>query len=229
MLRPEPPYQRIFFDCDSTLARIEGIDELARRAGLYEALAPLSAQAMDGRIALESIFHDRLERLRPDRATLEWLGQLYIDCIVPGAAETIRCLRALAKPVHIVSAGLKPAVLKLADLIGIPADQVHAVDVRFDAAGRYAGYDQQSPLTRRGGKRVCCEHLLQQGESGVIVGDGITDQEAECPRIAFIGYGGVVHRAPVAAKARVYVDTPDLRAVLPMLLAPEEYRLCEPL
>ena len=40
------PFDRIFFDCDSTLSRVEGIDELAQRVGLIEAIAPLTRAAM---------------------------------------------------------------------------------------------------------------------------------------------------------------------------------------
>jgi len=38
----------ICFDCDSTLSRIEGIDELARRVGMGEEMSKLTDLAMNG-------------------------------------------------------------------------------------------------------------------------------------------------------------------------------------
>jgi phosphoserine phosphatase len=38
-------FAAVCFDCDSTLSRIEGIDELARRAGLEQEIAPLTDAA----------------------------------------------------------------------------------------------------------------------------------------------------------------------------------------
>ena len=39
----------IFFDCDSTLSSIEGIDELARLRGVEERIVTLTNAAMDGK------------------------------------------------------------------------------------------------------------------------------------------------------------------------------------
>ncbi|MBT4147320.1 MAG: haloacid dehalogenase, partial [Gammaproteobacteria bacterium] len=44
----------IFFDCDSTLSEIEGIDELAERAGCGAEMAALTNAAMNGEVSLES-------------------------------------------------------------------------------------------------------------------------------------------------------------------------------
>ena len=47
-----PRFNAVCFDCDSTLSRIEGIDELGRNAGCEAEIAELTNAAMDGKIAL---------------------------------------------------------------------------------------------------------------------------------------------------------------------------------
>ena len=45
----------VCFDCDSTLSKIEGIDELGRQSGLYDELVGLTNAAMNGELALEDV------------------------------------------------------------------------------------------------------------------------------------------------------------------------------
>jgi hypothetical protein len=42
------PYDKVVFDCDSTLTKIEGIDELAKLKGKYKAVKTLTNKAMCG-------------------------------------------------------------------------------------------------------------------------------------------------------------------------------------
>ncbi|HVS08942.1 MAG TPA: hypothetical protein VMS76_03640, partial [Planctomycetota bacterium] len=74
-----PPYGTIAFDCDSTLATIEGIDELAAIAGATpESVERLTAQAMSGELALEEVYARRLELVRPTRDHVDALGRRYV-------------------------------------------------------------------------------------------------------------------------------------------------------
>ena len=145
-------FDTICFDCDSTLSKIEGIDELARRVGLGDELAKLSEAAMNGEGALEEIYGKRLELIKPNRAAIDWVAQLYIDELVEGTVEVFATLAANHKNVHIISGGLLPAILPLAKLHHVPFDNVHAVDVYFAENGDYAGYEIDSPLARNGFK-----------------------------------------------------------------------------
>src|SRR5512141_938779 len=107
---PAVSFRLIFFDCDSTLTTIEGIDELARLSGQYDHIADLTRRAMDGEIKLEEVFAARLELLRPTRADLHHIAVAYREAIVPDAKETIAALRFAGCRVYIVSGGLLPAV-----------------------------------------------------------------------------------------------------------------------
>jgi phosphoserine phosphatase len=211
-------YEVICFDCDSTLSRIEGIDELARRYGLFEQVAALTDAAMNGELTLDEVYSKRLELIKPDQAAIDWLAQLYIDEMVEGVVETVNTLHAQHKTVHIISGGLRQAILPLAEKLGIPEQRVHAVDVLLDEQGNYVDFARQSPLAVNGGKATVCRELRLSHAALVMVGDGKTDLEAKQAGAFMIGFGGVVSRPIVQQQADVFVNEPSLTAVLAYVL-----------
>ena len=207
----------ICFDCDSTLSKIEGIDELARRVGLGEEMSKLTDLAMNGVVPLEAVYERRLSLIRPDQAGIDWLADLYIAEIVDGVKDVFAALLAQDKTVHIISGGLRQAILPLADFLGLPESHVHAVDIYFNEDGSYRNYDLDSPLARTGGKAVVVGSLKAQG-SLVMIGDGKTDLEAKQAGATVLGFGGVVDRAIVRELADFYTTEPSLLAVLEHIL-----------
>ncbi len=214
------PYRLVLFDCDSTLTRIEGVDELARMQGRESEISALTTAAMEGRMALEDVYGRRLDRLRPDRSAVDRLGARYVEELVPGARDTIRTLLELGIEVRIVSAGFLPAVRALGRELGLDAGNTHAVDLQFASDGRYLGFDHGSPLARSGGKGIVCTGLMARFGKCAAVGDGITDLEMQAVGADFIGFGGVVVRESVRRQAAHYVSDANLGAVLPLLLQP---------
>jgi phosphoserine phosphatase len=211
-------FEAVCFDCDSTLSRIEGIDELARRAGVEREIAPLTAAAMEGSLSLDAIYARRLEIVRPDRASIEWLGMRYLQELVPGVRETIAALKQAGKSVHIVSGGLRPALGPLAHALEIPLSHVHAVDVSFREDGAYRDFDRDSPLIRPDGKAIVCRSLAVTPSSVALVGDGATDLAAREIGVFVVGFGGVVQREVLMKGADVFIADPDLTSVLNILL-----------
>lgn len=208
----------ICFDCDSTLSKIEGIDELARREGLGAEMARLTNAAMNGEVKLEAVYGQRLSAIRPNKQSIDWLAEAYITERVDGVEEVFAELLALGKSVHIVSGGLRQAILPLARYLGLPETQVHAVDVYFNKDGSYQDFDENSPLARNGGKAEICRQLLKPNSKLVMVGDGNTDMEAKQAGAYVVGFGGVVDRAIVRELADVYCPEPNLKAVLTHVL-----------
>lgn len=217
-----PPFELVFFDCDSTLSAVEGIDALAGRKGLREAITPLTRAAMEGRLALDEVYGARLERVRPTRDDIDWLGARYVERMVPGARLCIDVLQRLGKEVHIISGGIQQAVEVLAVALDVPAAYVHAVPVLLDTQGRYCEFDSASPLCRSGGKREVCRRLVSNHRPAALVGDGITDLEPADLGIYIVGFGGVARREAVRAQADTFVDGPSLLDTLSCLLSPEE-------
>jgi phosphoserine phosphatase len=206
-------FRTVLFDCDSTLVTVEGVDELAARAGTD--LSELTRAAMEGRLPLERVYGRRLDAIRPDRAALEWLGERYAQTLVEGTREVVAALAALDVAVHVISGGLEPAVRSLGGALGIAPHRVHAVGVRFTDEGNYSGYDENSPLARAGGKAEVGRVLVDQtGRPSAVVGDGVTDLELRGVCDLFVGFGGVARRERVASESDVFIDRPDFFPVL---------------
>jgi phosphoserine phosphatase len=212
-----PRYWTVIFDCDSTLSALEGIEELA--AEHRAEVAALTDAAMRGAIPLEEVYGRRLALASPTRDQVEALGRRYIEALVPDARETVAALRAEGIDVRILSGGLLPAIRILARHLGLDDDAVAAVDLYFDAEGRYTGYDAGSPLAYAGGKRVMIERWAPGLRRPVLlVGDGATDLEAKPVVDAFVAFAGVVERPAVVQAADVVVRARSLAPILPIAL-----------
>lgn len=205
------PYRLVFFDVDSTLVTIEGIDILGR--GDPE-IVRLTEAAMNGEIPLEEVYARRLEMIRPSRAEVDALAQRYLASIVEGAPEVVAELQRTGTIVHLVTAGIEQAILSLAEALDVR--NVHAVRLRFAAGGAYEDFDRRSPLTRAGGKEVVVRDVRARTKGkAAFVGDGASDLEAKGAVDMFVGFGGVRERAVVRENADAYAMTmPEVAAQL---------------
>lgn len=224
MTAPNAPLAAVYFDCDSTLASIEGVDELLQFVdeALRREIAELTDRAMNGALPLAEVYETRLHTLAPRRAQLEEVGAHYVANVVPDAAATIAALQLLGKQVGIVSGGLLVPVQHLARHLGVPLEHVHAVPLIFDARGDYVDFDRDSPLWQNGGKVPVVQAAPAAHHPMAFVGDGVTDLETQ-PHVArFVGFGGVVARDAVRAGAAHFVEARSLAGVLPFVLTEAE-------
>ncbi len=209
-------YRFVFFDVDSTLVTIEGIDVLANG---HPEIVRLTDAAMNGEIPVDQVYARRLEIIRPTRADVETLGQRYVESLVPGAEETIATLQMAGANVHLVTAGIAQAIAPLASKLHIAARAVHAVSLQFDDDGNYRDFDRRSLLTRNGGKELVVHAILARAKGrSAFIGDGVSDLETKPVVNLFIGFGGVHTRPRVMENAEVYVSEPSMTAVLPYLM-----------
>jgi phosphoserine phosphatase SerB len=207
----EPPTKKsgkiIFFDCDSTLSSIEGIDELARFRGeeTFREVEQLTNAAMNGQVPLNDVFRRRMEIIRPDQAACDAVAQQYIDTIVSGVEQTLAELRAQGWMIAIISGGFAPLIRPLADKLGIAF--IEAVPLHLDDSGNYHSYGSDYPTTRNGGK----PEIIREWKNAllptltVMVGDGMSDCETIPEVDCFIGFGGVVAREKVRLTAPNFV------------------------
>ncbi len=220
-----PAYSHVIFDCDATLSTIEGIDSLADDAAHLAQIESLTHDAMSGRIDLADVYTRRLDVLRPSRARIGAIRDDYRRAVVPGAAEVVSTLLELGHHVYVVSGGLAEPVREFATKLGIPLENVHAVETRHDALSgewwnsggaehAYSGH-ADSPLTTSEGKASVIAGILAGHEGrSMLVGDGVTDLMAAGAVDLFVGFGGVTRRDVVAERADVYIEGPALDAVL---------------
>jgi phosphoserine phosphatase len=208
-----PKYRLIFFDVDSTLVTIEGIDVLA---GGNPEIVRLTEAAMNGEIPLDEVYARRLEIIRPTEAAVRDLARRYLDSIVEGGEETVRALKSAGCVVHLVTAGIEQALEPLATKFGVA---FHAVPLRFKRSGEYEDFDRRSLLARPRGKEIVVRDIRARSKGkAAFVGDGISDLEAKPAVDLFIGFGGVHTRPRVRDNADVFVAGPRLDSILPHVL-----------
>ncbi|HVE71618.1 MAG TPA: HAD-IB family phosphatase [Thermoanaerobaculia bacterium] len=209
-------YRFVFFDVDSTLVAIEGIDVLAN--GNPE-IVRLTEAAMNGEISVDEVYGKRLEIIQPTLDDVRALSERYLTSMVDGVEETIAALQQAGVDVHLVTAGITQAIAPLAEKLNIASRAVHAVSLKFDADGQYEDFDRRSMLARSGGKELVVRAVLTRAKGkSAFVGDGITDLETKPAVDLFIGFGGVAVRERVRDGSDVYITEPTMRAVLPYLL-----------
>lgn len=233
-------FDLIFFDCDSTLSAIEGVDELARLKGKEWRVGLLTQKAMDGDLDLAEVYGKRLRAIRPTRGQLARIEQLYWDRMVADAPEVIGALHTLGKQVYIISGGLAAPVRGFGRKLGVPESRIRAVELEFNelsgdwwkyyapharAEESYLDYDD-GPLTVSTGKAEIVRTLAGTAWGRrLMVGDGMSDLAARSAVDLFVGFGGVARRARVEAEADVYLSTPRLAPILPLATGPGGYEL----
>jgi phosphoserine phosphatase len=205
-----PSFATVILDVDSTVSGIEGVDWLARRRSddVAAKVASLTDEAMRGAIALEQVYGARLGLVRPRRDDIDALSRAYISAVAAGCADAIKRMRDAGVRVMLVSGGLRPALVPLAEHIGVDPHDLHAVSVHFDSSGDYAGFDTSSPLATAAGKRTLVEFLEPVGPV-IAVGDGSTDLAMQPVVDRFVGFTGFVRRDVVVQQADALVDSFD--------------------
>ena len=203
-------FASVIFDVDSTLCGIEGIDWLADRRGpaIGAEVIALTDRAMRGGIALDAVYGKRLTLVRPSRDDVCALADAYAGSLAPGAARAVARLLDEGRRVVMVSGGIREAILPLGQLLGIVSADVHAVSVRFDAAGDYSDFDMTSPLTTATGKRTLAESFGLPSRV-LAVGDGVTDLATRPAVDAFAAFTGFVTRDPVVRSADFIIHSFD--------------------
>ncbi len=208
-------YAAVVLDMDSTIVSVEGIDWLARRreASVAREIASLTERSMDGALALDEVYGERLALIRPDEGEVDELALLYESSLAPGAMDAIERLRGEGVKLVIVSGGIRQAILPTARALGFADADVHAVALRFDSRGRYAGFDERSLLTTQGGKAEVVRELALPRPL-LAVGDGSTDAALLPVVDSFAAFTAFVRREAVVAVAhhelRAFTDLLEL-------------------
>ena len=198
----------VFFDLDSTLCRIEGLDYLARLKGKDGEVKELTKSAMGGSLPFRKALLKKLEIVKPSKSDLLALSKAYIKNLSPRAKETINKLQKMKAEIFIITGSFETAVFPLAKFLKIKKQNVFANRIFFDEKGNYAGVDLENPLSRNGGKPEIVKKILSKENPkpfSIFVGDSITDLETKDVVDLFVGYGGVVERKRVKKEAEVYV------------------------
>lgn len=186
-------------DMDSTLIRIEVIDELARAYGVYEEVANITARAMQGNMPYERSLVERVALLAD--MPLALVMQIAADPpLMEGAPELLRALRALGLKTAVISGGFSFAADALRARFGLDYAYSNQLEVKD---GKLTGKVLE-PIVGPQRKADLLDALAQREgiplEQTVAVGDGAND----LLMIEKAGLGIAFHAKP---KLRAAADT----------------------
>lgn len=177
-LQREHLYRRskrlVVMDMDSTLIRIEVIDELARAAGIGEQVARITERAMQGEMDYDESLRQRVALLRGLEVGV--LERLSADLPLTEGAETlIRVLKRLGYKTAVISGGFMHAARALQERLGI--DYAHANELEIEGGqltgrvlGRIINAERKAELLETIAE---AEGVLL--EQVIAVGDGAND------------------------------------------------------
>jgi phosphoserine phosphatase len=231
-------FDLVFFDCDSTLSAIEGIDELARFKGKEWRVGVLTEKAMNGDLDLAEVYGKRLQAIRPTRGELKAIEERYWETLVPDAEQVLAALHLLGKHIFIVSGGLAEPVRGFGKRLGVSAENIRAVELEYnELSGEWWQYYQpqtqnrqtyldynEGPLTVSSGKPAIIQ-ALAAGKHGrrLMIGDGASDLATRPVVDLFVGFGGVVSREKVMKGSEIFVTVNSLAPILPLAAGPAGY------
>ncbi|MCA9943747.1 MAG: HAD-IB family phosphatase [Anaerolineales bacterium] len=235
-----PPYKHVFFDCDSTLSTVEGIDVLAETAGKKWRVEVLTNAAMDGKLDLEEVYAKRLQAVRPTHDQIRQIRSIYKRNIVEDAQAVIAALQFLGHKVYIISGGLAEPVQEFGVFLGVPKENIRAVQIDYDRLSgqwwqadilnqsekqaRYLDYEEGALTVSDGKAQIVQELLGTQNGRSLLIGDGSSDLFASRTVDLFVGFGGVVQRERVKNEAPVFLRTPSLAPLLLLAAGPAAFR-----
>lgn len=222
------PVSAIVFDCEGTLTTLEGINFLAKNNGVGDLIHALTTETMATAGLNPAFYQQRLDLVLPRREQVYALGHQYFAHQSTHTAEVIQLLQRLNKTIYLLSAGINPAVKMFGELLQIPAENVYAVDLRFDQQGNFLRYDESSPLVENHGKQSIIKSLKEKHEHIIQIGNGLTDLAARDLVTRFIGYASANKTSPIADRCEFYIKTPSLAAMLPLVLTTEEQASLNP-
>ncbi|XP_012254978.1 phosphoserine phosphatase isoform X3 [Athalia rosae] len=207
----------ISFDVDSTVIQEEGIDELAKFCGKGDDVAALTKQAMQGNMSFRESLGIRLNIIRPTQNQVKDFIRTHPVRLTPGIKTLVDTIQSQNKQVFLISGGFYSLIVPVAAQLNIPPENIFANKLKFYFTGEYAGFDENQPTSRSGGKCDVIKELKDKRllKTIVHIGDGATDLEVLPPADTFIGYGGNIIREDVKARAPWFItDFNELVKVL---------------
>jgi phosphoserine phosphatase len=216
-LQPESLYRRskrlVVLDMDSTLIRIEVIDELARAAGVGAEVSRITERAMQGEMDYDESLRQRVGLLAG--LDVKVLDQIAADLPLTEGAETmVRVLKRLGYKIAVISGGFSRAAEALKRRLGVDYAYSNNLEVSGGKlTGRVVG-----PIVNGQRKAELLETIAQaEGvllDQVIAVGDGAND----ALMLERAGLGIAFHaKAKLRERADTSISGAGLDAILYLL------------
>ena len=164
----------ICFDMDSTLVDMEGIDEMARKAGVHHEVSRITEKAMRGDFGFEESLRQRVAMLRglPLDDVMDIRGKLVLS---EGADDLLTTLKWLGFKLGIISGGFDVFADVLKEKFKLDFACANRLEVKDGVlTGKLAGEIVGAAEKARFVNRTACEMGIPLDQV-VAIGDGAND------------------------------------------------------
>lgn len=199
----------LVIDFDSTIVRVEALDELAKivlakapdRESRVRKIEAITRAGMEGKIAFSESLRRRLQLFTPSRDELGKLTDLLLRNITSSLEREKSYIRENSDSIYVISGGFREYIIPVVKSIGFRSDHVLANTFVSDSRGEITGFDSHNPLSW-GAKQQCLEEL-ELDRPVIMVGDGFSDYLVRKTGAAdaFIAFTENVTRGSAALRA----------------------------
>ncbi len=206
------PHKQIYFiiDFDSTLVRLEGLDELANIALrgnkdkeiIVKKIKEITEEGMAGKISFGESLRARLELFQATDKHIEKLIRILKKNITPSIQRNKEFFSLYRDTIYIISGGFKDYIVPLFEEYSIDASHILANEFIYDEAGNIAGINKDNFLAQDNGKVKQMTALHLNG-TVYVLGDGYTDFQIKASGLAskFFVFCENIRRENVIARA----------------------------
>ncbi|OYU65876.1 MAG: 3-phosphoglycerate dehydrogenase [Cytophagaceae bacterium BCCC1] len=177
--------KKIFIiDFDSTITKVEGLDQLAAIAlahssdgtKVVQQIKELTDAGMNGELSLSESLSKRMSLLNANKKHVDALVEFLLENISDSFERNKKFLQEYADQILVVSSGFKDFIIPVVSYLGLKAENVYANTFIYNDNGDIIGVDNSNVLSQTGGKIELVKSLNLDAHVSVI-GDGFTDYE----------------------------------------------------
>ncbi|KKP67063.1 MAG: phosphoserine phosphatase / D-3-phosphoglycerate dehydrogenase [Candidatus Moranbacteria bacterium GW2011_GWE2_35_164] len=204
--------KKLIIDFDSTLVKVEALDELAERAlvehrdrdALVTEIKKITELGMNGEISFPESLSRRIKLIQTTREVVAEVADCIKEKISYSVLNNLDFFKENKDNIFIISGGFKDLIFPTAEILGIHPANILANDFIFDNEGNLIGVDNDNLMAQENGKVNQLKILNLEGEL-IMVGDGWTDYQTKEFGVVdkFIAYTENVSRETVVKKADV--------------------------
>lgn len=211
--------KKIFIiDFDSTITKVEGLDQLAAIAlaqshdgdKIVQQIKELTDAGMNGELSLSESLSKRMSLLNANKKHVDILINFLLENISDSFERNKKFLTEYADQILVVSSGFKDFIIPVIEHLGLKAKNVYANTFIYNENGDITGVDNTNVLSQTGGKINLVKSLNLDAHVSVI-GDGFTDFEIKQNGLAdrFYAFVENVERQKVVEVADFTIKTLD--------------------
>lgn len=173
----------LIIDFDSTINKLEGLDELAKiidhkngNTQVSEKIKEITDLGMQGEISFTESLNRRMELLNFDQKDLEQLITHLKQNFTDSFINNISKLEEMRDDLIIISGGFKDFIVPCLSEFKFKTENIYANEFIFNKTGVCSGINNQNLLAKDLGKYNIVKSLNLEGEL-YIIGDGYTDYQ----------------------------------------------------